>query len=259
MFGTVGSQLTMAPNTIGMPVASGFALTKGTLPPGMMLDATYGIVYGTPSTPGSWPVEVRGTWPDGTTRSSAITITVASDNASVQYASRNVVNVGTLSSLHPAVSEDGAYELVCGELPAGLSLDEKTGEIAGTPAQVVDNPVPLRVRQIGVGGRTTAAASFILVVNAPQASTRATIAYPAHPHAKKHRKVRIRPSVTGGPVSGYAVVHGKLPKGLKMNKRTGLIFGKPSKSTTRHTITVAATGPNGQIISAIPFSVKVRR
>lgn len=259
MFGTVGSQLTMAPNTIGLPAASGFALTKGTMPPGMMLDATFGIVYGTPSAAGTWPITVKGSWPDGTTRSSAITITVAPDNASVQYASRNVANVGTPSVLHPAVTAGGTYALVCGTLPSGMTLNERTGEITGTPTQVVDYPTPLRVRQIDDKGRTTAAGSFILVVNPQQAVVASSIAYPAHPDAKVHRTIRIRPSVTGGPVSGYAVVRGKLPKGLKMNKRTGLIYGKPSKATTTHTVTVAATGPDGKAISAIPFSVKVRR
>ncbi|MFM8352443.1 MAG: putative Ig domain-containing protein, partial [Actinomycetales bacterium] len=59
LYSTIGSQLTMAPNTRGMGSVTSFAVVGGALPPGMQVDRAYGIVFGVPTQAGSWTTTVR--------------------------------------------------------------------------------------------------------------------------------------------------------------------------------------------------------
>ncbi len=257
-YSTVGSQLTMAPNTRGLGAATSFIVTAGTLPPGVQLDRTYGILYGVTTSPGSWVTTVQATFTDGTTTSSQFTTRVDSDPQTLQYAAQNIGVVGTRVAIAPSTNAPIAgttYKIVCGELPAGTTFDTRTGTITGTPTAQVRRPTPLRVAETNAAGK--AAASFLFVV---QKTGFTAISYPAHPHLRAGRMARIHPTVTDvGDIALFRMWKGKLPRGLRLNPVTGAITGKPLRAGPAHTITIVAVSTGGALLTAAPMRISTRR
>ena len=257
-YSTVGSQLTMAPNTRGMGTARSFIVTAGALPPGVQLDRTYGVLYGVTSVAGSWVTTVQATFADGTTKSSQFTTRVDADPQTLQYAAQNIGVVGSRVAIAPSTNAPLAgtsYRLVCGELPAGTKFDSRTGTITGTPTAQVLLPTPLRVAETSTTGK--AAASFLFVV---QKSGFTAIHYPAHPHLRVGHTARIRPTVNGvGGIALFRMWKGKLQRGLRLNPVTGVVSGKPLHAGPTHTITIVAVTKGGALLTAAPMRISTRR
>ena len=257
-YSTVGSQLTMAPNTHGLGTARSFIVTAGALPPGVQLDRAYGVLYGVTSAVGSWVTTVQATFADGTTKSSQFTTRVDADPQTLQYASQNIGVVGSRVAIAPSTNASvtgTTYTLVCGELPAGTKFDSRTGAITGTPTAQVLLPTPLRVAETSATGK--AAASFLFVV---QKSGFTAISYPAHPHLRVGHTARIRPTVNGvGEIALFRMWKGKLQRGLRLNPVTGVVSGKPLHAGPTHTITIVAVTKGGALLTAAPMRISIRR
>jgi hypothetical protein len=257
-YSTVGSQLTMAPNTHGLGEATSFTVIGGALPPGMQLDRTYGVLFGVTSQAGSWVTTVRAKLADGSTKTSQFTTRVDGDSQTLQYAAQNIGSVGAAIAIAPTTNAPvlgTTYELVCGQLPAGTRFDSRTGLITGTPTGVVSLPTPLRVAESSSSGR--AAASFIFVVNKTGTTS---FNYPAHPHVRAGKRVTIRPTVTGvGDIALFRMWKGKLPKGLRLSAATGVISGRVAHRGPTHTITVVAVTKGGALLTAAPMRLRLQR
>ncbi|MFM7145773.1 MAG: putative Ig domain-containing protein [Actinomycetales bacterium] len=258
LYSTVGSQLTMAPNTHGMGSAESFTVVGGALAPGLLIDRTYGVVFGVPTQAGSWTTTVRAKFADGTFRDAQFSTRVDEDAQWLQYAAQNIGSVGAALRIAPSSNAPVAgttYRLVCGILPAGTTLDAKTGQIVGTPETVVDRPIPLRVAETSSAGKS--AASFIFVVD--RAGTQ-HLHYPSHPHARVGKPITIRPTVSGvGEIVQFRTSVGKLPKGLRLNPQTGVITGRVAHAGPHHTITLVAVTKGGALLTAAPMKLSVRR
>jgi Putative Ig domain len=131
----VGTAATLTPSVMG--TASSWAVTPA-LPAGLSLDATTGVISGTPT---------------AASASTAYTITASNAGGSAEVVEQLTVSiaapsglsytyyvvnsatlvVGTPVSLLPTVTGTATSWTVSPALPAGLSLDATTGEIAGTP------------------------------------------------------------------------------------------------------------------------------
>ena len=257
-YSTVGSQLTMAPNTHGMGKAKAFTVVAGALPPGMQLDRTFGVLFGVTSQPGSWVTTIKAKFADGSAKSSQFTTRVDADPQTLQYAAQNIGSVGAGIVIAPSTNAPltgTTYALVCGKLPAGTRFDSRTGAITGKPTAVVSMPTPLRVAETSSSG--TAAASFIFVVN--KAGT-TTLSYPAHPHVRAGKRVVIRPTIAGvGDIAEIRMWKGKLPKGLRLDTRTGVIRGRITHSGPTHTITIVAETKGGALLTAAPMRLRLKR
>ena len=257
-YSTVGSQLTMAPNTHGMGKAKAFTVVAGALPPGMQLDRTFGVLFGVTSQPGSWVTTIKAGFADGSTKTSQFTTRVDGDPQTLQYAAQNIGSVGARIAIAPTTNAPvvgTTYALVCGELPAGTKFDTRTGLITGKPKAVVVLPTPLRVAESSAAG--TAAASFIFVVNKAGATS---ISYPAHPHVRAGKRVAIRPTVAGvGDIALFRMWKGKLPKGLHLSRTTGVISGRIAHRGRTHTITVVAVTKGGALLTAAPMRLRLQR
>jgi hypothetical protein len=257
-YSTVGSQLTMAPNTRGLGKASAFTVVAGALPPGMQLDRTFGVLFGVTTQTGSWVTTIKAKFADGSTKTSRFTTRVDADPQTLQYAAQNVGSVGTGIAIAPTTNAPvtgTTYELVCGTLPSGTKFDTRTGLITGKPTAVVAMPTPLRVAETSTTGK--AAASFIFVVN--RAGT-TSISYPAHPHVRVGKRVAIRPTVAGvGDIAVFRMWKGKLPKGLRLNKVTGVVTGRIAHRGPTHTITIVAVTKGGALLTAAPMRLRLQR
>ncbi len=257
-YSTVGSQLTMAPNTHGMGAARSFIVTAGALPPGVQLDRAFGVLYGVTTVAGSWVTTVQATFADGSTKSSQFTTRVDADAQTLQYAAQNIGVVGSRVAIAASTNAPvtgTTYKLVCGELPTGTKFDSRTGTITGTPTAVDLMPIPLRVAESSASGK--AAASFLFVV---QKTGFTAISYPAHPHLRAGHTARVRPTITGvGEIALFRMWKGKLPRGLHLNAATGLIWGKPLSAGPTHTITLHAVTKGGALLTSNPMRISTRR
>lgn len=226
LHGSVASTLTMAPNLEGMPVDSTFTLLSGALPLGLSLDTEAGVISGTPerANNGHGPVQVAVTAPDGTRRVADFNIAIDDPHHGVNYPNRVIASIGQPVTVTPfTVNEHGTttYELTCGTLPAGLSMDTRTGVISGTPTALDERPVPLRIMITDDYGSTESSA--IIVVNP---NTTPWLRYPEYSEISSGQATRIVPTATAlGDVGAYEI-DGDLPSGLVFDTATGVIRGR---------------------------------
>jgi len=113
-----------------------FSLASGSLPPGLALAPTTGVISGTPTTPGSYPFTIQGMDALGATDIShacGITVSVVPLFADCPSPS---ATVGAFYSSSVTVTGGVApftYAIASGTLPLGLTLDTLTGGVSGTP------------------------------------------------------------------------------------------------------------------------------
>src|ERR1039458_10238999 len=153
---------------VGVPyssalVASGgntpytFSIISGSLPPGLTLNPTNGVISGTPTTAGTFPyvaqvVDASGRTTDTTILGCGITITPpplgllcagGTGQVGAPYSSALVASGGTAPY---------TLSIISGSLPPGLTLDTTTGAITGTPTTAGTFPYVAQV--VDAAGRT---------------------------------------------------------------------------------------------------------
>ena len=115
-----------------------FSVSSGSLPPGLTLDPSSGLLAGTPTSPGSFTFDVaasNGNPPDAD--SGAVTIVVIPSLSPVftEDSPPTTATVGAAYSYQLAASgtPTPTFSVGSGALPAGLSLDSASGNFSGTP------------------------------------------------------------------------------------------------------------------------------
>ena len=115
-----------------------WSVSSGSLPPGLTLNSSTGLLSGTPTAAGSYPFTVKITDTTGGTATKAVTLVIAaapslanpappSGQAGVAYSDALAVTGGT-GPFTWAVSG--------GSLPPGLTLNASTGLLSGTPTDL---------------------------------------------------------------------------------------------------------------------------
>jgi large repetitive protein len=125
-----------------------WALVSGTLPAGVVLDATHGTIAGAPQAAGVFAFAVAATDSEGRVATSAAALTVAPRLTirtlrlkPAKVASTYRMKLATVGGVQPT-----KWSVVNNTLPPGLKLSQKTGTIAGTPLQSGRFPVTLGAR-----------------------------------------------------------------------------------------------------------------
>jgi len=112
-----------------------WSITTGSLPAGLSLDASAGVISGTPTTSekSSFTVQVADASTQSVTRQLSITIEpdLAITTASLADGSVNVAYGNTVESAYGTLPV--TWNISSGALPTGLTLDATTGNISGTP------------------------------------------------------------------------------------------------------------------------------
>ena len=226
---TVGATNSFTLETTGYPAPT-FAVTTGTLPNGLTLDATTGILSGNPAvgTTGVYNLVItasNGLSPNATQNFTltvntppTITVTTLPDWTANQPYSQTITVTGG--------SDPITFAVTSGSLPTGLSLDSSTGEITGSPTTVTGSPFSFTITATDAANATTSQNYAVAINPSP------TIATTSLPNWTIDQPYSQTVGVTGGsdPIT-FALSAGNLPTGLSLNSSTGEITGTPTTTT----------------------------
>ena len=233
-----------------------WSLKSGALPAGTELVAESGAVRGTPDAIGVSPGIVLG-YEDATGRkgeSVPFSISVV-PQPEISYED-DLVAQGHRYTQAPELSDvigAASFEVVSGELPGGLTLDESTGMLSGTPLQLGVWP-GLVVRVTDSDGATDLSPSFELEI-----VEGGVIEYQSPVVVKRGALAEIVPFVDEmtAPVA-FAVADGvTLPEGFVLDEETGIISGSTDAVGVFEGLQIVGDDANGKPAASNLFDIEV--
>ncbi|MDI1315173.1 putative Ig domain-containing protein, partial [Prosthecobacter sp.] len=243
--GTVGSFYSQTLSaTGGVAPYSSWTVTAGTLPAGLTLNASTGVIGGTPtaSASPSTSVTVRVNDANGCQGTRAITLQIC-PVITFSPTTLSTPTVGTSYSQTITASGGTApytFTLASGTLPAWASLTS-AGVLSGTPNTTTTAIFTLRVTD------ANACTTTLACTLTPQCPT-ITLTPSALAAGTVGTAYSQTLAASGGiaPYSTWTVTGGALPAGLTLNASTGVISGTPTASASpATTITFRVNDANG--------------
>jgi FtsP/CotA-like multicopper oxidase with cupredoxin domain len=207
-----------------------WALTLGSLPPGLTLNTSTGVISGTPTTVGTFNFTIRATDSQGVpaTASQAYSLTIAAGPLVITTTSP--LPGGTTGTVYSRTigvkggSIPYTWSVSAGSLPPGLTLNTSTGVISGTPNTPGSFNFTIRVTDSQVIPASTAQAYSLSIVAGPLVITTTTLSN-ATTGVGYSRTIGVK----GGAIPyTWAVSAGSLPPGFSLNASTGVIGGTPT-------------------------------
>ena len=243
--GTVGTAYSQTLSaTGGTAPYSAWTVTAGTLPAGLTLNASTGVVSGTPTATASpaTTITVRVNDANGCQGTRAITLQVCPViTLSPATLTNPVIGVAYSQSISAAGGTSGyTYTIASGALPAWASMST-AGVITGTPTN--GTSATFSVRATDANG-CTGTASYTLAPNCPTISITPTTTAQATVGSVYSQTL----TASGGtaPYSTWTVTSGTLPAGLTLNTSTGVISGTPTASNAAGvSVSIRTTDANG--------------
>lgn len=236
---TIGPEST-TPGTTGTPYslqmtatvegAKTWSINSGALPPGLAIDASTGLISGTPTASGSYTFEVLAKMASDTRQDTKVLGIVIRDPVSIVAsepftdARRAPTEVSApFDATFTASGGDGTYTwaLAAGSLPDGLAFAD--GSITGKPTTA--GVYPFAVSVTDSEGRVATYAARIVVAEKLAVST--LLLRPG----KVGKRYATRLRATGGVIpKTWKVLRGPLPRGIRLDRTLGVLAGVPKKA-----------------------------
>ena len=245
----------------GVTPYGNWTVSVGTLPAGLTLNASTGLISGTPTNATGSPFNFSVTLRD------ALGAAAAAQTFSISIApavavSATSLTAGVVGAAYSAtlvatggISPYSNWTVSAGSLPAGLSLNSATGAISGTPTSAAGSPFSFSVTVKDSPGNASAGQAFSLVISPAVTITPATL-----PTGEVSASYSTSLAATGGvpPYGTWTVSAGSLPPGLTLNAGTGVISGTPTNAAgSPFAFSVTAKDNAGHTSAAQVFSVTV--
>jgi uncharacterized protein (TIGR03437 family) len=214
------------------------ALIDG-LPPGITLNATTGVLSGTPTAPGTYNFTVTATDFNGASVSRAFSLVVACPAVTLSPTTLPGGQVGAAYTQTLTATGGGtpSFALSAGALPPGLTLNTATGALSGTPTQAGTFTFTIRATDnSGCSGTR----EYTLTIACPTV----TLSPNTLPGGQVGAAYTQTLTATGGGAPSFALSTGALPPGLTLNTATGALSGTPTQAGT-FTFTIRATDSSG--------------
>jgi hypothetical protein len=129
--GTTGTPLSFQIKATNFPIK--YELASGKLPNGLTLNATTGVLSGTPTQTGNFTLGVTATNYAGKSTAKMITLLIKLGIPKVSYGSLSIKAGTPLKYQILATNSPTKFALASGKLPSGISLNPQTGFLSGTP------------------------------------------------------------------------------------------------------------------------------
>ncbi len=247
-----------------------WSITSGSLPTGVTLTASSGLISGTPTQSGTFPitVQVKDSSSPAQTASQGFSIVIAAAGAPVSITTSSLPsgtqNVGYSTTL-AAIGGKTPYtwSITSGSLPTGVTLTASSGLIAGTPTQSGTFPITVQVNDSSSPAQTASQGFSIVIaaVGAPVSITTSSL-----PSGTQNSTYSATLGAAGGKTPyTWSITSGSLPTGVTLTASSGLISGTPTQagqfsftaqvgdsSSPRETATQALN-----LVVASPISVSV--
>ena len=200
-----------------------FSIASGSLPTGVVLNQSTGVISGFPTSEGTSTVSLQAHDSVGDSAVWVAAIAIAAKSATVRITSRSLPNGQVGVPYNYTVTVQGSGVTFTGSsLPDGLTLDSASGVISGTPTVVqtkyaeitATNPATFSSQESKVQILDLPVITGDSVANGTAGST-----YSAAVEA------------SGGALR-YKVISGALPEGLTLAGTNGGISGTPTKNQT---------------------------
>jgi hypothetical protein len=235
-------------------LAAGDTLTfSASLPAGLSIDPRTGVISGTPT--------------DSDLGNNTVTVTAADAHGKAISESFHLV-VGDSGPTATAIADQSGLEghafsldvsshfstLAAGDtltfsasLPAGLSIDPRTGVISGTPTDGDFGNNTVTVTATDAHGKAVSE-SFRLAVG--DSGPTATVIANQNAYEGQAFSLNVASHFTAPAAGDTLTFSASLPAGLTINAHTGVISGTPTDGDFgNHTITVTATDAHGKAVS----------
>jgi len=238
------------------PAVSGGAVTtysvSPALPAGLSINSTTGVISGTPAVLATASYNTVTATNSGGSTTFSVSITVNDIIPSgLSYTATNIFTKNTvIANLNPSVSGGAVTTYsVSPALPAGLSINNSTGAISGTPTALA-TASNYMVTATNSGGSAMFVVSITVNDIIPGGLNYST----PNVYTIGTTITSLSPSISGGAVTTYSVSP-SLPAGLSINIETGVISGTPTALATVANYTVTATNTGGSATFAVSITV----
>jgi hypothetical protein len=207
-----------------------WSITSGTLPDGLTLNGSTGMISGTPATstgsPFSFTVQVADSASPANTATRSLSIAIAA--LVITPADLPEGDVDTLYPGQTFTTADGAapytWQVIAGSLPGGLSLSS-TGVLSGTPVAIGTFSFAVRVTD---SLSATGMQAMSLRIN--QLPVIQTASLPGGDVGVAYSQTLVATGGSGAP--NWSLSSGTLPEGLTLNTSSGVISGTPTTAGT---------------------------
>ena len=212
-----------------------YSVSAGSLPAGLTLNTSTGSVSGTPTTAGSSTFTIRITASGGCVYGANYTVVINCPTITLSALPTPALNSAYNQTISAAPAGGNySFAVTAGALPAGLSLNQLTGVVSGTPTAA--GTFNFTVTATGFSSCSGSRAYSFTI----SAGTCPSITLAALPGGSVGHLYNLAVTASPSGTYNYLVTAGSLPPGLTLYNSFGLINGYPTVEGT-YTFTITAT------------------